>query len=278
MSFRINSNIFGLNATRQLNNVYRDQADSLSRLSSGKRINKAADDASGMVIADSLKSQALGMGQAIRNANDAISITQIADGALEESVSLINTIKTKAVQAANDSQSLESRQAIQADINNALKSLDRIAQTTSFNGQNLLGGDFVDKKFQIGPNSNETIDLSIDSVEASKLGDAETGSLSDIDVTTFEGAQDAMNIADEALKQVDAARSNIGSKQNQLASTINNLETTRINIHSSESTIRDIDYAEESMNNARISNLAKIRTFAAAQANASQKSILNLLV
>ena len=277
MSLRINSNIFGLNAAKQLNNAFGAQRESINRISSGRRINKAADDASGMSIADSLKNQALGMGQAIRNANDAISVTQIADGALEESVNIINTIKTKAVQAANDSQSPESRQAIQSDIENALESLDRIAQTTSFNGQKLLGGDFVDKKFQVGASPNETIDLSIPSTEASKLGDAETGSLSDIDVTTFEGAQDAMKIADEALKQIDSARSDIGSKQNQLSSTINNLETTMINVYSSESTIRDIDYAEEAMNMSRLNNLTKIRTFAAAQANASQKNILNLL-
>lgn len=277
MSFKINSNILGMNAANQINSSYSALEKSINRLSSGNRINTASDDAAGLSIADSLKSQALSMGQAVRNANDAISITQIADGALDESVNLINTIRTKAIQAANGSQSTESRAAIQSDIDNALASLDRIAQTTSFNGQKLLSGDFTSKSFQIGAYSGETVELSIDSTEASQLGDAETGSLSDIDVTTSEGAQSAIKIAEEALKQVDAVRSNIGSTQNQLSSSINNLQTTMVNVYASESQVREVDFAEEVMNNSNINNLMKAKMFAASQANASQKRVLSLL-
>jgi flagellin len=246
-------------------------------LSTGKRINKAADDASGMTIANRLNSQAAGMGQAIKNANDAISVTQIADGALEEAANLINTIKTKSIQASSDSQSHESRAAIQSDINNALKSLDQIAETTSFNGQKLLSGAFTEKQFQVGANSNETVELSIQSSDSAHLGSEENGSLSSIDVTTFEGAQKAIEIADTALEQVNSIRSSIGSTQNQLASTINNLSSSQINSYAAESTIRDIDLAEESMNMARIETLTKARTFAAAQATTSHKNVLSLL-
>ncbi|MCA1793777.1 MAG: hypothetical protein LC660_07885 [Desulfobacteraceae bacterium] len=273
---RINSNTSSMFATRQLGDAYKSFSDSINRISTGKRINKAADDASGMTIANRLNSQAAGMGQAIKNANDAISVTQIADGALEEAASLINTIKTKSIQASSDSQSHDSRAAIQSDINNALKSLDRISQTTSFNGQKLLSGDFTNKQFQVGANPNETVEISIESSDSAHLGSAENGSLSSIDVTTFEGAQKAIEIADAALEQVNTIRSSIGSKQNQLASTINNLSNSQINSYAAESAIRDIDLAEESMNMSRLETLTKARTFAAAQANASQKNVMAL--
>ena len=138
MSLRINTNVAALNAHKNL--VANDNAlsASLERLSSGLRINKAADDASGMSIADSLKSQALGLGQAVKNANDGISMVQTADGALQESINIVNSIKTKAIQAAQDGQTTDSRKAIQSDITKLLQELDDIAKTTSFNGQKLL--------------------------------------------------------------------------------------------------------------------------------------------
>lgn len=272
----INSNLSGMNAARQLGKAYTSYTDSINRISTGQRINKSADDASGMTIADSLNSQATGMGQGIRNANDAISVTQIADGALEEAVNIINTIKTKSIQAASDAQSPQSRQAIQSDIEHSLEALDRIAETTSFNGQKLLSGEFTDKQFQVGANPNETVGISIGPADSGSLGATETGSLSDIDVTTFEGAQKAIEIADAALGQVDALRSSIGSTENQLTSTINNLQSSQINLYESESTIRDIDYAEESMNMAQLDMLTKARIFATAQANASHKNVMAL--
>ncbi len=274
---KINTNTSSMFAAKQLDDAYKSFSDSINRLSTGKRINKAADDASGMTIANRLKSQADGMGQAIKNANDAISVTQIADGSFQESANLINTIKTKSIQASSDSQSHESRAAIQSDINHALKSLDQIAQTTSFNGQKLLSGAFTNKQFQVGANSNETAEISIGSSDSAHLGSEESGSLSIIDVTTFEGAQKAIEIADAALEQVNTIRSSIGSTQNQLASTINHLSSSQINSYAAESTIQDIDFAEESMNMSRMDILIKARTFAAAQANASHKNVIALL-
>jgi flagellin len=170
MGFRINTNIAAMDAHRNssMNNVGLDK--SLKSLSSGLRINTAADDASGLSIANSLKAQSTGLGQAIRNANDGIGVTQTADGALEEYEGIINTVRTKAIQAASDGQNADSRMAIQRDINKLLEEADNIAKTTSFNGLNLLDGSFVDKSFQIGAYANETVGMSIDSARTSVVG------------------------------------------------------------------------------------------------------------
>ena len=170
MALRINTNVASLNAHKNMIKNDNSLSSSLERLSSGLRINKAADDASGMSIADSLKSQANGLGQAIRNANDGINIVQTADAALEESINIINTIKTKSIQAAQDGQTTESRGAIQSDINKLMEELDMIANTTSFNNQKLLSGSFTNKQFQVGAYSGETVGISIGSSESTKIG------------------------------------------------------------------------------------------------------------
>ncbi|MCM2284566.1 MAG: hypothetical protein NDI81_07280 [Desulfobacula sp.] len=178
MALRINTNVAALNAHKNMIKTDNSLSASLERLSSGLRINKAADDASGMSIADSLRSQAMGLGQAIKNANDGINIVQTADAALDESINIINTIKTKAIQAAQDGQTTESRAAIQSDITKLMEELDIIAKTTAFNGQKLLSGNFVDKKFQIGAYSGETVSISIASAESTKIGHVTAGKLS----------------------------------------------------------------------------------------------------
>ncbi|HEC1573357.1 TPA: flagellin [Campylobacter upsaliensis] len=170
MGFRINTNIGALNA--HANSVVNaGQLDkSLSRLSSGLRINSAADDASGMAIADSLRSQAATLGQAINNGNDAIGILQTADKAMDEQLKILDTIKTKATQAAQDGQSLKTRTMLQADINRLMEELDNIANTTSFNGKQLLSGGFINQEFQIGSQSNQTIKATIGPTQSSKIG------------------------------------------------------------------------------------------------------------
>ncbi|EAJ7789285.1 flagellin A [Campylobacter coli] len=179
MGFRINTNIGALNA--HANSVVNANAldKSLSRLSSGLRINSAADDASGMAIADSLRSQAATLGQAINNGNDAIGILQTADKAMDEQLKILDTIKTKATQAAQDGQSLKTRTMLQADINRLMEELDNIANTTSFNGKQLLSGNFTNQEFQIGSQSNQTIKASIGPTQSSKIGVTrfETGSV-----------------------------------------------------------------------------------------------------
>ncbi len=170
MGFRINTNIAALNAHTNAVVNNRNLDSSLSKLSSGLRITKASDDSSGMVIADNLRSQANSLGQAIANANDGISIIQTADKAMDEQLKILDTIKTKAIQASSDTQNASSREAIQKDVDRLLEQLDNIAKTTSFNGQSLLSGNFTGKEFQVGAYSNQTIGASIDNTQSLAIG------------------------------------------------------------------------------------------------------------
>jgi flagellin len=192
MGFRINTNVTALSshATASANN--RNIGNSLEKLSSGLRINKAADDASGMAIANSLRSQANSLGQAIKNANDGIGIIQTADKAMDEQSKILDTIKTKATQAAQDGQTEDTRKAIQKDITKLMEELDNIAETTSFNGQSLLSGQYTDKKFQIGASSNETISVDINATSSDKIGH-----------TRFETSNTISNSSTVSLKFMD---------------------------------------------------------------------------
>ncbi|RTJ99473.1 flagellin [Campylobacter jejuni] len=170
MGFRINTNVAALNAKANSDLNAKSLDQSLARLSSGLRINSAADDASGMAIADSLRSQASTLGQAISNGNDALGILQTADKAMDEQLKILDTIKTKATQAAQDGQSLKTRTMLQADINRLMEELDNIANTTSFNGKQLLSGSFINQEFQIGSNSNQSVKATIGATQSSKIG------------------------------------------------------------------------------------------------------------
>ena len=470
MGFRINTNVAAMNAHMNSVNNNRELDKSLTALSTGLRINKAADDASGMAIANQLKSQANGLGQAIRNANDGINVAQTADGALEEYTNIINTVRTKAIQAASDGQNDDTRKAIQADIDKLLEEANNIASTTSFNGMNLLDGSFQNKEFHIGAYSNESVDINIGNTKINNIGkhvdqtssvgvstdalaagdltiktptlsaavdvgassaetngdalsvahsagsawakaiainavsdktgvtasaktevtataavtstsiaagdvkingvdigavdikssdadgslvnainavsdrtnvvasmdggklvltardgsdikvetagnggdigltantytgnitlvsdesvtlsggdkigftaDAELSkgsALDSIDVTTREGAEKAIRTTDAALKQIDAIRSDIGSVQNQLESTVRNISVTQVNVTAAESTIRDVDFAEESANLQKRNILAQSGVYAMSQANSAQQNVMRLL-
>ncbi|AQW83683.1 flagellin B [Campylobacter pinnipediorum] len=170
MSFRINTNINAMNSHANAVGNNRNLSNSLGRLSSGLRIQTAADDASGLAIADSLRSQASALGQAIANGNDAIGIIQVADKAMDEQLKILDTIKVKATQAAQDGQTTRSRQALQADIVRLMEELDNIGNSTSFNGQQLLNGTFSNKEFQIGAYSNQTVKASIGATTSDKIG------------------------------------------------------------------------------------------------------------
>ncbi len=485
MGFRINTNIAAMNAHRNSVQTNLGLDKSLNSLSSGLRINKAADDASGMTIADSLRSQANGLGQAIRNANDGIAVVQTADGALDEYINIVDRVRTLSIQAASDGQNADSRAAIQRDVSALLLAADDIAKNTSFNGLSLLDGTFTDKNFQVGAYSNETVSVSIDSARTGVVGQfaLETGTavatdamdditingtattasavgsttdninalaqvigaasqkaeginavssktgvvatanttvegaagvaggalsagdlfingvdvgdvvfsandasgslvaainrvsnesgvtativdggklhlesdmgydiglasvvagttivatadsallfggtdasvngataattalinggvitmesdnaitvggtvadigflaqtysvsnaLSTVDVTTYDAAQTSIKKADHALAQLDRTRSSIGSSQNQLESTIRNISVTQVNVTSAESQIRDVDFAAESANFAKLNILAQSGSYAMSQANAVQQNVLRLL-
>ena len=199
MGFKINTNIAALNAHNSAMVNNRNLDSSLSRLSSGLRINTAADDASGLAIADSLRSQSSSLGQAVSNANDAIGIIQTADKAMDEQVKILDTIKTKATQAAQDGQTADTRKALQADISRLMQSLDNIAGTTSFNGKQLLSGQFTNQSFQVGAYSNQTVGVSIGATSTDKIGHVRfettaTGSISTGAATlTFTGTSVGAN-------------------------------------------------------------------------------------
>lgn len=277
MGFRIRSNTGSAFSAYQLQKSQQEMSASLQRFSSGQKINKAADDAAGMVIANRLAGQANGYGQAIRNASDAISIVQIADGALGQAADLIQGIREKAIQAASDLQSPQSRQAIQMDINQSLETLKNISDQTSFNGQQLLSGAFSNRQFQVGAESGQTIDISLGSVDPATIADIDSRAISTIDVTTPEGAQKAIELTDHALDFISQERARVGSYHQQLESTINNLSNTRINTIAAESQIRDLDYAEESITLNKIKLLSKARSFALAQANKTAGRIIDVL-
>ncbi|AXP08229.1 flagellin A [Campylobacter hepaticus] len=198
MGFRINTNVAALNAKANSDLNAKNLDKSLERLSSGLRINSAADDASGMAIADSLRSQASTLGQAISNGNDALGILQTADKAMDEQLKILDTIKTKATQAAQDGQSLKTRTMLQADINRLMEQLDNIANTTEFNGKQLLSGGFINQEFQVGSSSNQTIKATIGATQSSKIGVTrfETGSQSftsdkvDLVIKNYNGVDD----------------------------------------------------------------------------------------
>lgn len=277
MAITINGNSSALTVS-QLERSPKNLAPSLEKIASERRASKGSDDAAGMVIADSLTTQARGTSQALRSTNDAVSMAQVADNALGRSTTLVQSIRKKAVQAADASQSTETRQALQKEINTSLAQLDKIAEDTTYNGQQLLSGSFTGKEIQVGANSGETMRLSIPSAKTSTLGSPTVGTLSGITVLNRESAQDASKIADAALAQINAARADLGSTQKQLSTAINNLTTSGSNLLAAASSTADVDMAEETINFTTMKVLTEAKSSALAQAkNMNKQNVLSLL-
>ncbi|SFV54604.1 Flagellin [hydrothermal vent metagenome] len=268
MGFRINTNIGAMNAHRNatMNNLQLDK--SLNRLSSGLRINRAADDSAGLAIADKLSAQSQGLGQAMRNANDAIGLVQTADGALQEYTKIAQRIRTLAVQAANDTQDSGSRSYIQTEVNRLISSASFINTQTKFNGKTLFtGGSFT---FHVGAYTKEITKTKIDSMTASNV-------LGAAGVSTQSAAEGTISAMDSALKKIDTLRAKLGAAQNQLESTVRNNSTAQVNVAAAESQIRDVDFAAESANFNKRNILAQSGSYAMSQANAVQQNVLRLL-
>jgi flagellin len=257
MGFRINTNIAAMNAHANSTANNRSIDDSLSKLSSGLRITKAADDASGLAIADSLRSQASGLGQAIKNANDGINIIQIADKAMDEQIKILDTIKTKAIQSAEDGQTTDTRKALQADIVRLMEELDNIAGTTSFNGQQLLSGQFSNKEFQIGAYSNQKVTASIGPTSSDKIGNTrfETGgqiTAASTVTMTFNAVDGTNNITLESVTVSTGAGTGIGV----LAETINkNSDKTGVRASFSVQTTGDAAVASGTITGLKINGM-----------------------
>ena len=275
MGFRINTNVGAMNAHMYSSNNNVELDKSLARLSSGLRINKAADDASGLSIANKLSAQSNGLGQAIRNANDGMGLIQTADGALEEYTNILDRIRTLAVQGSNDTQDTGSRKYISEEMLRLQSELDHIANETKFNDQTLLDTASNSFKFHVGAYTNETTDTTIGDMNSSAvLGGNVLTSSNTVTQSDFERIIANM---DSALTTVASQRSSLGAAQNQLESTVRNISVTQVNITAAESQIRDVDFAAESANFSKRNLLAQSGSYAMSQANAVQQNVMKLL-
>ena len=271
MGFRINTNVGAMNAHMQStkNNVGLDK--SLEALSSGLRINKAADDSAGLAIANKLSAQSEGLGQAIRNANDGIGLVQTADGALEEYGNILNRIRTLAVQGANDTQDSDSRAFISKEMIRLQSELNHIASETKFNGKQLLSTS-ASYSFQVGAYRGETSVTTISDMSTAVVFANQLGTFS-----TQNSASIIISMMDSAITTVDTLRATLGAAQNQLESTVRNISVTQVNIAAAESQIRDVDFAAESANFSKLNILIQSGSYALSQANAIQQNVLKLL-
>jgi len=271
MALVVNSNIASLNSQRQLSRSTEDLSSNYQRLSSGKRINSAKDDAAGLQISSRLTAQINGLNQASRNANDAISLAQTAEGALDEYTNTLQRMRTLAVQASNGSNNADDRSALNAEYKELSAELTRISQQTEFGGVKLLTGSY-NEKFQIGANTSQAISIKISvDFKSSAIGSG-VGKIS-----TFSAAQSAIKLVDVALKAVNGVRADLGAKQNRFSSIIRSNDNTVENISASRSRIEDTDFAAESAKLARSSVLQQASSSMLAQANQQPQIALSLL-
>ncbi|GAB4264428.1 flagellin N-terminal helical domain-containing protein [Thermincola ferriacetica] len=274
---RINNNISALFAQNKLANTNNALAKSLEKLSSGLRINRAGDDAAGLAISEKMRGQIGGLNQAVRNAQDAISLIQTAEGALNETHSILQRMRELAVQAANDTNTSGDRKKIKDELSELVNELNRIASQTEFNTKKLLTGSFVGK-FQIGANTGQNVQLSITTMNASALGVA-ASTFASIDNASV-GQSVADNLIgkiDQAISDVSDERSKLGAYQNRLEHTISNLQTSAENLQAAESRIRDVDMAAEMVKFTKNQILVQAGTAMLAQANMAPQNVLKLL-
>lgn len=269
----VQHNLTAMNANRQLGITTGQQAKSSEKLSSGYRINRAADDAAGLTISEKMRSQIRGLNKASDNAQDGISLIQTAEGALNEAHSILQRMNELATQAANDTNTSSDRTAIQKEIDALTSELDRIASTTQFNTQNLLDGKFSGKLLQVGSLNGQTISITITSMNASGIGITATNNK----VGTNSQAGKAMSVFQAAISKVSTMRSALGALQNRLEHTVANLDNVAENTQSAESRIRDTDMAEEMVEYSKNNILAQAGQSMLAQANQSTQGVLSLL-
>jgi len=270
MALVVNSNIASLNSQRQLNRATDDLSTSYQRLSSGLRINSAKDDAAGLQISSRLSAQINGLNQATRNSNDAISLAQTAEGALDEYTNTLQRMRTLAVQSSNGSNTTADRTALNTEVLELTAELTRISEQTTFGGVTLLDGAYGEQ-FQVGADAAQLIAVSIgQSFSASAIG-------ADVTVSTFANAQTAITDLDSVLSTVNTTRADLGAKQNRFSSVIRSNDNTAENLSASRSRIKDTDFASESAALARSSVLQQASSSMLAQANQQPQIALSLL-
>lgn len=272
----VQHNLQAANTNRQLGITTSAQAKSTEKLSSGYKINRAADDAAGLSISEKMRSQIRGLNKASSNAQDGVSLVQTAEGALNETHSILQRMNELATQAANGTNTTVDRSAIKAELDQLTSEIDRIQSTTQFNTMNLLDGTFSGTKnkmkLQVGALSGQSIDFSIANMCASKIG-----LMAALSVSTFTKAGSYMKSVQDAIEVVSKQRSAMGAIQNRLEHTIANLDTTSENTQSAESRIRDTDMASEMVTYSKNNILAQAGQSMLAQANQSTQGVLSLL-
>lgn len=277
MAITVNTNVTAMGAQRNLNASSNHLATSMERLSTGSRINSAKDDAAGLQISNRLNSQARGLGVAMKNAQDGNSIIQTAEGALNETTELLQRMRDLATQGANDTNSNEDRVAIQEEMAELVKEIDNIASTTKFGGQTLLDGAFTNKTLQIGADAGETLKINITKADSTTLGISAGTKVISATAASHTDFAAAITMMDEAIKKVDGQRANMGATQNRLESTINNLANTRENVSAGMSRIKDVDFAQETVNLTKQQILQQAGTSILAQAKQIPQAALSLL-
>jgi flagellin len=280
MGMQINTNIAANNAYRNLNNTQSDLSKSLEKLSSGLRINRAADDAAGLAISEGLKSQVGGLTVAARNAQDGISVVQTAEGSLTEVHSILQRMRDLAVQGGNDSNSTESRQAIQKEADELSKELYRITNGTNFNGIDLLKGGTLTFQVGAGDTANDSITVNLANVGTAvgTLASADgTAAGAGFAVTDNATAKTTITAIDTAITAISTARAELGASQNRLESASRSLAVSKENLSAASSRITDTDMAEEMVKYTRSNILSQAGTAMLAQANQGNQGVLQLL-
>ncbi|NFD29462.1 flagellin [Clostridium botulinum] len=273
----INHNLNAMNAHRNMGINTGNSAKAMEKLSSGLRINRAGDDAAGLSISEKMRAQIRGLDQASRNAQDGISLIQTAEGALNETHSILQRMRELSVQAANDTNVTVDRAAIQAELTSLTSEIDRIASTTQFNEKKLLDGSLgtTGAKLQIGANNETDLTLEI------KIGGMSSGALTitatNVSVADNAASKTSIDRINSAIKSVSTERSKLGAFQNRLEHTISNLDNASENLQAAESRVRDVDMAKEMMNFSKNNILQQAAQAMLAQANQAPQGVLQLL-
>jgi len=271
MGLRVNTNLFSLNAQRNLSDVSSRLGGNFARLSSGLRIATAADDAAGLGISERMRAQIRSLQQAGRNAGDGISLAQTAEGALGEVNANLVRLRELAVQASNGTLNSGDRSVINDEFSSLISEIDRVAQQTTFNGVNLLDGSTTSLSIQVGTESGETIDVALEDVTTATLG------LSSAAVDSVSSAQSALDAIDTAIDSVNTLRGGLGASQNRIQSTVRSIASVAENLSAAESRIRDVDVANETADLTRNSILQQAALSVLAQANVQPQLALSLL-
>ncbi|MCT4798783.1 flagellin [Exiguobacterium profundum] len=271
----INHNLNAMNAHRNMAFNTTNSGKAMEKLSSGLRINRAGDDAAGLAISEKMRGQIRGLDQASRNAQDGISLIQTAEGALNETHSILQRMRELAVQSSNDTNTTTDRQELQKEVDELVSEITRIAENTEFNTKTLMDGGFSavgsGLKFHIGANSGQNIELTIGNMTSTGL------SVDTIDIESQTGANSAISVINTAIETVSSERAKLGATQNRLEHTINNLNVGAENLQAAESRVRDVDMAKEMMNFTKNNILNQAAQAMLAQANQQPQAVLQLL-